>query len=157
MNLAKLGKEYFQNTIASDFLRLFAGEHLGSGVGRTVFLCAIDPTLVVKVETASQSFQNIAEWGVWHDLKDTKAAEWFAPCVNISACGTVMLQKRTRKPHLQDFPERIPAFLSDTKRQNFGLLDGRLVAHDYGYNNLTIKGAALRLVKAKWWSEDGDE
>jgi hypothetical protein len=45
----------------------------------------------------------------------------------------------------------MPAFFTDLKRENFGLLLGRLVCHDYGVNLLMENGMTKRMRKANWW------
>jgi hypothetical protein len=131
---------------------MLCGEHLGGGIARQVFAHALDPTLVVKFEGTGGSFQNVLEWETWYRVKGTKLERWFAPCVAISPCGGVLVQRRTTVPGASEFPDRLPSFLTDTKRANFGMLDGQLVAHDYGYNLLMEKGMVVRMKKARWWN-----
>ncbi|MBG6194786.1 hypothetical protein IWQ52_002300 [Labrenzia sp. EL_159] len=46
-----------------------------------------------------------------------------------------------------ELPDKLPTFLTDIKRENFGLFDGRLVCIDYA---TTIMDASTRLKKADW-------
>lgn len=48
----------------------------------------------------------------------------------------------------------MPSFFSDLKYQNFGVLDGHLVAHDYGYSNILSQGLTKRMRKAVWRDDD---
>ena len=149
-----IAETYFDSTIARDFFRLFAGKQLGYGAGRVVFECLIKPDFVIKVENGSKSFQNVMEWETWMDLKHEKqVARWLAPCEEISQCGTVLLMRRTEVPREKDFPERMPTFLTDTKRTNFGMLGKRFVCHDYGMTRLASLGASMRTRKVDWWDE----
>lgn len=113
------------------------GEELGSGVGRSVY--ALRHSLdghecVVKVETAAQSFQNISEWLVWQDFRDTpQIAKWLAPCVSISPDGTVLIQRRCEPIPEARLPKKLPSFLTDLKKSNWGLLKNRPVCLDYGH------------------------
>ena len=126
--------------VRRDILNLFLGEYLGEGVGRRVYRYAPDDRYVVKLEYARQSFQNVLEWSTWCEVKETRWAKWFAPCFMISECGMVMLQERTEPvPQAVDL-DHIPNFLTDTKRENWGMLEGRPVVHDYGYHDLTEMG-----------------
>jgi len=143
---------YFRDPLPHDLLSLCAGELLGRGAGRTVCVFAPDPTLVIKFETESQSFQNQWEWETWLRVQDTPhVARWFAPCVSISSFGSVMLMKRTEPAPEKAYPDRIPAFMADLKRPNWGLLKGKLVCHDYGRHLLMEYGTTTRMQKAEWW------
>lgn len=125
---------YELNIVAQEALNLLCGKELGRGIHRTVFLCAIDPSLVVKIETDTDYFvgANAAEWRWWDELQYSKPyAQWLAPCKWISPNGRVMLQKRTTHIPVDRIPDKLPAWLTDTKWENFGMLDGRIVAHDY--------------------------
>ena len=139
----------FDTTIGRDLLRLVCGEVIDSGIGRTVYRCNLRPDLVLKFETESQSFQNVLEWDNWISFgDDPRVGPWLAPCVFISACGTVLAMERTIAPREKDYPEKLPAFLTDTKRRNYGMLNGKFVCHDYGIVNFT---PPTRLRKADWW------
>ncbi len=147
---------HFTGIISLDFFRAMTGKWLGGGVGRGVFVLGTDPSLVVKIETASYSFQNAAEWEVWCDLQnsDTDADQWFAPCHSISPCGIVLIQSRTQPLDKSRFPEKMPSFFTDLKYQNFGEYDGRIVAHDYGYNRFVHLGATARMRNAAWRDDE---
>ena len=141
--------EYFKSTIAKDFLDLFAGERIGRGMSRAVYEHGQDSSLVVKIEISAQRFQNIQEWENWRTWReDKRVARWLAPCVDISPCGMVLLQKRTRPLEQSELPDKLPHFLTDTKIENFGMLDGKVVCHDYA---LLISGISHRQRKARWW------
>lgn len=124
---------------------------IGSGAYRHVYGLAGRPDCVLKVEygqgTHSQ-FHNVAEWHTWCEVEQTQWAKWFAPCVSIDGVGVSMVQRRTQP--LTEWPQAIresglPALFTDVKLANWGLLDGRAVCHDYGYNSLMPRG--LRRVK----------
>lgn len=141
---------FVQNTICRDFFGLIAGDELGRGIARRVHVFEPDPSLVLKFETPTHSFQNVQEWQVWDRIKDTKHARWFAPCVKISACGTVLLQKRAQPIAARKLPKRVPAFFTDMKSTNWGLIDDRAVSIDYGTHLLMEVGMTGRLRKADW-------
>jgi hypothetical protein len=143
---------YFSGTIALDFFRTMTGKFLGGGIGRGVYVHGTDPSLVVKIETATHSFQNVAEWQVWSDLEYTEqdALKWFAPCHYISPCGIVLIQARTRPMEESAFPEKMPCFFTDLKYSNFGRFNGRIVAHDYGLHRFINLGATARMRIANW-------
>ena len=142
-------KSYFTTTISTDFFRLICGDVIGYGVGRTVYECEIRPDLVVKIETPSHSFQNQAEWRIWSEWRyDADMKRWLAPCEAISPCGTVLLQKRTEPFPADAYPKKLPKFLTDTKRSNFGMFEKRVVCHDYA---LVVTTLSTAMVKADWW------
>jgi len=140
---------YFDSTISRDFFSLFCGRKLGSGTARVVYECAVRPDLVVKIETISQSFQNAMEWEFWSQWNHEKDVfKWLAPCVDISPCGAILLQKRTQPVPEGRYPDKMPKFLTDMKRSNYGLIGRQIVCHDYGF---TITQAPVALQKAEWW------
>ncbi len=142
----------FENTINRELFTLFVGDIIGAGEFRIVYEHEHRDDLVLKFETTAQSFQNITEWEFWNNNKgDKKVARWLAPCEFISPCGLILAMKRTTKPHLTDYPKRMPEFLVDRKRANFGLLNGRLVAHDYGLYSVTVP---TKRKKVDWWDDE---
>ena len=142
---------YFRNTISLDLLRLICGDVINFGTCRTVYECDLRPDLVLKFETASYRFQNIMEWQIWCDvMHNKKAAPWLAPCELISPCGTVMAQKRTQPLAKDAYPKKLPKFLTDTKRVNYGLYDGRVVCHDYGTAKILSGDDIFDLRNVRW-------
>lgn len=146
-----LETQYFSNTIANDLFRLLVGDRLGEGIDREVFEMATDPDgHVLKFETGAGRFQNVAEWQVWDHVQHTPLARWFAPITHISPCGTVLIQRRTRAGRPDEMPERIPSFFTDVKLDNWGMLDGQPVCHDYGHHLLLERGMTKRMRKVVW-------
>jgi hypothetical protein len=142
----------FGTTLNREFFHLIVGQTLGAGEFRIVFEHLHRDDLVLKFETHAQSFQNIAEWDFWNDNKKNKrVAQWLAPCEFISPCGIILAMKKTIRPVPADYPKTVPEFLTDLKRTNFGMYEGRLVAHDYGLYNVN---APTKRKKAKWWGVD---
>lgn len=131
-----------------DAFNLLCGDKLGSGVHRTVYECRIRPDLVVKVESDDQRyFANVVEQKFWDEAPEHVRA-WLAPCEYLSPDGRIMLQFRCEPlAHNYSLPDRLPRFLDDHKRDNFGLLNGKLVCMDYARHNVTRN---MRLVKARW-------
>lgn len=141
----------FGTTLNREFFTMVAGKVLGAGEFRIVFEHEHRDDLVLKFETKAQSFQNIAEWDFWNDNKDDKkVAAWLAPCEFISPCGIILAMKKTTRPMPTQYPNMVPEFLTDLKRTNFGMYQGRLVAHDYGLYNVNTP---TKRKKAKWWGE----
>lgn len=126
---------------------LLRGRRIGSGVYRTVYECAIDPTLVVKVETQAHSFCNIAEYEFWTHYQDAPAGKWLAPCTHLSPCGGILLQKRVEPLRDRELPDRLPSFMTDIHRGNFGLFEKRIVCCDYAS---VVYDPSMRLKKARW-------
>jgi len=128
---------------------LIANREIGSGMSRKVWDSKVLSDSVIKVEEDSGCFQNVLEWEAWNAVKETAAAKWFAPCEWISPCGVVLIMAKTTPTH--KYPDRMPAFLADFKRPNYGMYKGRLVCHDYGTSLLMINGLTTRMRKVQWW------
>lgn len=146
-----MNKEFI-TIMGKDLFNFITGKNLGEGIGRTVYECNLIKDTVIKIERSG--FQNIREWEIWDEVKETKYAKWFAPCIYISPCGIYLIQKKTEKIPKSEYPEKVPAFLFDKKYDNYGIIKKgnkkQLVAHDYGTFSLT-NGYSNRLVKANWW------
>lgn len=120
--------------IYKEVYRTFVGDKIGKGCYREVYESILDPTCVVKIEKDSGDFSNIREWENWRELQDNPlASKWLAPCIHISPCGSVLIQKRVTK--VEELPDKLPKFLADIKPSNFGMLDGNLVCCDYAILN----------------------
>lgn len=124
---------------------------LGVGIARTVYPLHNAPDWVCKVEAGGLSFQNVLEWETWRLVRDKSHAKWFAPCLRISPDGTILIQRRTRPPAPQEFPDSMPGFLDDFKRTNYGMLGRQIVCHDYGLLGVTSYGLSKRMRRVKWW------
>lgn len=140
--------DHFDGAVATDFYDTFCGQRLGGGVGREVFINRFDPTTVIKIETGFRSFQNILEWELWECQQYHKpVSKWLAPCVSISPCGIVLIQKRTEPIPTKLLPKEIPSWCWDVKQENWSLYEGRPVMHDYGITGL-LANAPKRMKKA---------
>lgn len=131
---------------------LLCGELLGIGIHRKTFKCRIDPGLVVKVEYDTDWFvgANAAEWRNWEFNSDyKKVSDWLAPCAWISPNGRIMLQHRTAPLGPKDYPDKVPAFFTDIKPENWGWYGGRPVCHDYP-QLITPANTRLKNVKDEW-------
>lgn len=135
--------------VQADLFRMICEEEIGSGIARTVYTSKVAPGAVVKIEDGYASFQNVIEWNTWESVKHTDLAKWFAPCLHISGNGAILVMARTEPA--TEFPDKMPAFLTDFKRANYGMLNGRLVCHDYGVHLMLENGMTKRMSKAEWW------
>ena len=144
----------FPIAVNHDLISSLTQQEGGNGSSRAVFIWPLDESLVLKLETTI-TFQNIIEWETWSALKDTIHSKWLAPCVWISNSGSALLMKRTQSLIAGKEPKvLIPAWLTDTKRSNYGLLNNKLVCHDYGTNLLLNHGAfggKVQMKKPNWW------
>jgi hypothetical protein len=142
----------FPTVVSKDLFELVCGTKLGEGVARQVYRSNLDPSTVLKFETSAGSFQNILEWETWEAVKFTPYVKWFTPCVCISSCGTVLVQKFARNVEDIDIAahSHLPAFFTDIKKDNWGVLDGQLVCRDYGRTLLLDRGLSKKLRKADW-------
>jgi hypothetical protein len=145
---------YNNASLNRDMWELMCSDMIGQGCSRKVFLSKLDTSLVVKVEEAGRSFNNIREWELWEDVRhDKNATRWLAPCINISLCGSILIQKKTAVVSKRRYPKKVPKWLvSDSKYQNWGLLDGKVVCHDYAHHLAHRYGSISKsLVKIHWW------
>lgn len=129
--------------LKNSILAMFVGDKIGSGASRDVFDVVHDESIVMKVETSGRTFHNQTEWLIWREMKAWPISDWFAPCVEIDSYGNAMFQKKTEPFKCdRDFKAAlmktrggvIPDVLQDIHYANFGMLDGRVVCHDYGYH-----------------------
>lgn len=127
------------------------GDLIGEGTTRKVFACRFNSSYVLKVEIPKvwRTFDNVREFEFWQDHRHIKAvAEWLCPVTRMSPDGRILMQDRAERiPESYIMPEQIPAFLCDQKRENFGLLNGRLVCVDYA---LQVTSISSKMIKAKW-------
>lgn len=142
--------QYFETSMSRDLFALICGDLIGFGAARSVFIHALDTTCVVKFEHSSQWFQNVIEWETWHIVKRGKHEKWFAPCMSISPCGMILVQRRTTPLEHKDYPRKLPVYLTDWKYSNYGKLDGKFVCHDYGFPNLLGNGLLPGSLKVNW-------
>ena len=148
-------EDFFDTSISRDFFASVCGDMVGQGQGREVYACAINPDIVIKFETRARSFQNVLEHEVWEQVCHTSLAKWFAPVVDISPCGTVLLMRRTMVPRPGELPDKVPALFTDMKTENWGMLDGNPVCHDYG---ITISNFSTKKTrKAVWTGQSTDK
>lgn len=133
------------------FMGEFRGEYLGHGLYRTVFAVKNCPELVLKVERTRQGrVSNLWEWEIWRYLRQTPHHKWLAPCVAIASDFSVMLQARTTPVGRVPFTH-VPAWMTDMKVTNWGLLGDKVVCHDYSTNLLFNTLTGKQLKKARWW------
>lgn len=142
----------FYNETYRDSFNLLCGKKIGEGIHRVVFECRLLPHLVVKVEKDDDVFRYFAnplEMQLWCDYAGVKSiSKWLAPCEFLSPDGRVMLQRKADPvPSYYKLPKKIPAFLTDIKRENFGIIDERLVCLDY---TSLISTPDTKLQPANW-------
>jgi len=128
------------------------GDLIGFGITRYVFEYKPDPEWVMKIDV-SNYFANINEWLLWGAIKDDKRYnKWYAPVKDISACGKFMLQKYcTPLSDTDNVPKMLPINFHDIKKENFGLLDERVVLIDYGGQTfMDALPNKIQLKKANW-------
>lgn len=135
---------------SDELFRFVRGTKLGQGRYRTVYAFTPDQSLVLKHDNMD-NYSNISEMDVWEAARGTKWERWLAPCLWISGLGIWMLQKRTTPIEKTQLPKKVPGFLADLKDDNWGVLNGRVVCHDYG-NHRALKMAleVSTLQPAKW-------
>lgn len=121
----------------SSFKKQYCGQHLGTGTYREVFIFAPDDKWVVKIETdmTQLEFINALEYHNWNwNRFFTAFNKFLAPCLTISKCGRVLIQRRVTREidgRKKSYPTHLPNWITDTKRQNFGWLGKQFVCCDY--------------------------
>lgn len=152
--------------IKNSIISLFVGEMIGSGASREVYEVLHNPALVMKVEDRARSFNNQTEWLIWQDIKEWPISDWFAPCVDIDSYGSVLIQKRTQPFNSeQEFKAAltktrggvIPKVFDDIHYGNFGMLNGVVCCHDYGYHGFYEQIAREMSVDAGYITFDKPE
>lgn len=136
-----------------DLMNLMCGNLLGSGLYRHVYSGKQDATLVIKYEARNDRCCNRVEWDLWRYMAEEELGKWLAPCIAISPDGSWLIQKRTEPLQYAQLPEKIPRIFCDTKIDNWGMLDGRVVCHDYGNANMLyeiVRYHGKRLVATNW-------
>lgn len=137
------------------FYDLHVGESVGFGMARNVFESKLNPSIVIKVENGKGSFQNIVEFETWNNVREYGNAyfmKWFCPVLHISDCGRILVMAKAKKA--TRYPTNIPVFLTDTKKNNYGVHNGRFVCLDYGTNLLWRHGLSPKMQKADWWDDE---
>ncbi len=134
-----------------DAFNMMCGKFIGEGIHRKVFECKIRPDLVVKVETDDlRNFANVFEMQFWDAYQHSKLiSKWLAPCEYLSPDGMILLQKKcSQVPFDYPMPKNMPEFMTDFKRANFGIMDGKLVCVDYA---ITRSDPSVKMTKADWF------
>lgn len=144
---------FFDTIMSRELFYLIVGDKIGDGCTRDVYEHNLNENWVVKFECRDGLLQNAKEWHTWEALKDTKFAKWLAPCHYISQCSCILIQNKTVPLREHELPKMMPAFLSDFKQENYGLLKDkkgklRVVCHDYGTNMLVTSRKGMK--KANW-------
>lgn len=142
--------QHFKTGLARDLAGMILGDYDGHGTYRSIFHHASDPSLIVKVENGRQSFSNVHEWEIWKAVRDTKLAQWFAPCVDISPAGMVLIMRKCEPSNVRSLPDKVPAFFTDLKAENWGFYEGRPVCFDYGNHLMLERGMTTKMRKARW-------
>lgn len=140
-----------EGLIFEDAFNLLCGNLLGSGIHRKVYECRIKKEWVVKVEYGDdwRYFSNVHEMKFWNDNEYVPSIKrWLAPCHYLSPEGRLLIQTKVDPIRSTDkLPKNLPSFLTDTKRENFGYLNGKLVSVDYV---TTVPNPSLKPKRAIW-------
>lgn len=143
---------FFSGEFKNGYGNEMIGDKIGEGVARQVYEWKLDKDLVIKIQKKGLSYcvghQNIMEYMSWLAVKKNNFGKYFAPCIRISPCGGVLLQRRVEKSNT--YPDVLPEYLTDTKRGNYGILDGQFVCCDYGTNALMEFGMTRKMKKVIW-------
>lgn len=132
--------ELFDNAdIMMAYHDLLCGDKIAEGCSRIVYECEYDKSCVIKIhkDIGRLASDNMLEWELWEMVKrmTNDVPKWFAPCVRISDNGRILIQKKTTPltDNQWNSIKKVPAFLSDIKRSNFGMYKGHICMHDYAF------------------------
>ena len=145
-----------------DAIDLLCGKEIASGSSRTVFECTLMPGYVVKVEKDCSKHRNIMEFQAWESVCHVpEIARYFAKIHMMSANGRILIMEKTVRPGPNDWPDKLPVFITDRKKDNFGMIRVKsvdtgehewiFVCHDYGHHCLHENGMSKRMSKANFW------
>jgi predicted O-methyltransferase YrrM len=113
---------------------------LGVGNHRRVYVHPTNPEWVIKIlrddgPDPQDVNSNWLEWSIWEKVKGTNLSRYFAPCIEMTEEGHLVMQRC--KPHTEYLPGNLSFFgaaINDSKTpQNHGILNGRIVIIDYGH------------------------
>lgn len=136
-----------------DAMDLLCGDLIGEGETRKVYDFSVIPGYVIKVERDYSKFRNQMEFQAWESVCAVHSVgKWFAPILKMSASGRFLIMEKTRRPERHEWAKKLPWYLTDRKRENFGisLKSGLFVAHDYGHHNLHEHGMVNNMTKVNW-------
>lgn len=144
-------QSHFKSSVRSEFFEMFIGKKIGEGTTRQVFEYLPDRDYVIKYEEDGGCFQNVHEMDMWRQSAGhPELSDWLAPCIAISKFGQFLVQAKTVPAQPHQYPERVPSFITDLGRRNFGIYQDRFVAHDYGHSRVFRLGMTKRDRKADW-------
>lgn len=137
--------------VGHELFNFLCGDMIGYGVSRAVFEYRRDPTCVIKIEREDYC-ANAKEMEYWRHVEHTEAGKWFAPCVELSYHGKILIQKKATELPWEKYPKKLPEFLTDTKYQNYGMYKGKFVCFDYATCLLPSYGISKKLRAVEWWN-----
>jgi hypothetical protein len=109
---------------------------IGKGKRRNVYEHPKNPKLVVKVLKRLHKHvdANKLEWEIWNKIKETKHAEHFCPCVDLTQDGHLIMQRCEKAKETDTEGIWVLGFFiwDSNKPFNKGLLNDKLVIIDYG-------------------------
>ena len=155
------------SNVGIDLVLCLLGPQMANGNFRAVYEHAHDPNKVIKIEyghnqkTAhdsimQNSFCNIQEFLLWREIEGLKGKlawvkDWFAPVEWISPSGHILCMQKTEQMPDRKRPDKIPEFLWDVKRENFGWIGDKFVCHDYAHVSALITyQKKMQKVKDYW-------
>jgi hypothetical protein len=136
----------FNAFIKAEFTALIKGKIIGSGSTREVFQHKQNVNWVVKVEEGGKSFANAIEWDTWLHA-NPELREWLCPCIDISPAGSVLIMQKAEPIRASELPKKLPALFTDLKISNWGMINGKPVCIDYGWQRMNTN---TKLEKACW-------
>jgi hypothetical protein len=141
--------------LLGDLFDFVCGKWIGGGMGRRVYEYRFDASCVVKIDTSGY-FNNVVEYDFWQNMSyhHPEIAKFMAPCVSLSSCGRILVQKKTTPiDPKKKLPVKIPQVLAcDLKIENWGIFKNRVVCHDYA-NHRLFSTSSTKMVAPNWWLE----
>lgn len=153
----RLDQTAFGSVITNDLLGSFLGTKIGYGISRDVYSIPLAPSLVAKVARTESEYPigitaNTQEYATWEALLmfPEHARQWFCPCRSISPHGTVLIMERADPIVRSQLPDKVPAYFTDLKLENWGMYKGKPVCIDYASLLIINQLVSKRTKKATW-------
>lgn len=151
----QLYPDYFGPIDSHELIAEFLGEFIAKGVTREVYACKVNPAYVIKIAKSSEGVAaNVLEHSIWAyaEMMPESVSQWFCPCVSISSHGSVLVMRRAEPVSEEELPQEVPAYFTDLKPDNWGLLEGKPVCVDYA-NTLIYNGFHAKKTRKANWSD----
>lgn len=135
--------------VPDQVLEACLGALIGEGSRRAVYRYSTDVRFVLKREKKLPPIENIVEWVLWNELRDSSYSIHLGKLFAISESGRFLVMERLESISLNDYAKSpdVPLWLADVKPDMFGKnVEGLVKVRDYG----NLKFDVDRLARKPW-------